>query len=198
MAKKSEKVEKKPKEMLASTTIRTYMDSFFNTELADKTIMRSYDWVAELHLKLKSSKAIKPHHFVNIDIPTYSFNRESVSVGAAQYSHPVLAKEQNIDVKFTLEEDRLGRVSNFIQELQRSVVDNGFHQTPNYTRLGYIDIYLLSNSGIGANQVVTHYRINDVFFLGAELANLTYDNSESMKFTITMGSDYLLYDNVYV
>ena len=197
--------------MAASTKsgIRTYGDFYEN-----KSILVSYSFDVVLNFDdydywgvdssegrldnvfdypLKSLPNIKPYHILSIDIPLNTFNRETISVGPIQYSYPVLAKEQQLDIKMTFEEDAVGTISKFIQELQQTVVRGGYHVAPALSRLGNIHIYVRDQQGI----VVSEYIAKDVFFLGASAISKSYDNAESVKYDITFGTDVIQHDEKY-
>jgi len=158
-----------------------------------KSITNSYNFYVDLifdkmsprHPSLPITHFITPNHITGVDIPTHTFSRSSVSYGVTQYSFPVLNKEQGLDFKITFEEDMHGNVASFIGDLERTVVDLGLHVAPKYSRLGDIHIYVLDTM---KNATVT-YVAKDVFFLGAETLSMTYDSNDSVKYSITFGTD---------
>ena len=133
---------------------------------------------------------IKPYHVLSVDVPFASFSREATAIGTMQYSIPVLAKEQALDIKITMEEDDIGTVAGFIHEMQESIVRNGFHVPPSQSRLG--DIWV--NIDNDQDGTVSGYKAKDVFFLGASSISPSYDSNDSVKYELTFGTDYMEFD----
>lgn len=134
---------------------------------------------------------IEEHHFLSIDFPFNSFSRESVNVGTMQYSIPVLSKEQPLDIRITLEEDDRANVAGLIHTLQNTIVDTkGYHQPILFSRLGDIYVHIKDSQG----QIIGLFKATDVFFLGASGGfKGSYDTSESIKYDLTFGTDYIEY-----
>jgi len=132
---------------------------------------------------------IEPYHILSVDIPFSTFNRESTAIGALQYSYPVLAKEQALDIKITMEEDDQGTIAGFIHEMQDSIVRNGYHVAPAKSRLGdmFINIHNQQNTS------VSRYVARSVFFLGASSINMSYDTNDAVKYDLIFGTDYMEY-----
>lgn len=133
---------------------------------------------------------IAEYHFVSVDFPFNSFQRESVNVGTMQYSYPVLASEQALDIRITLEEDDRANVAGLIHSLQNTIVgDDGYHVPPLLTTLGDIFIFVRDPQG----QVIGTYWAKDVFFLGANGYSGSYDNGDALKYELTFGTNYYEY-----
>ena len=159
-----------------SKTRSAEINSFFNARgVASKSIMNSYNFyvdVTGITTFNDDDVKIYPHHILGVDIPTYTLNRASVHYGVTQYSYPVLGKEQQLDFKLTLEEDAYGTVYKLIERLHRSVVSNGLHLAPKYSRLGNLVVTLMDSQKLPITQITAKH----VFFLGAESLSLTYDS----------------------
>ena len=135
---------------------------------------------------------IQPFHILSVDIPFASFSRgDGLNMGTIQYTYPVLAKEQALDIKITMEEDQSGTIAGFIQEMQESVIRKGYHVAPSKSRLG--DIYI--NVDNQQDGTVSGYIAKDVFFLGASPITPSYDSGDSVKYDITFGTDYMAYND---
>jgi len=129
------------------------------------------------------------HQVVDVDIPTYKFQRESVSYGATQFSYPILSKEQPLDFKMTFQDNVYGNVGRFVNLLQKTVVDGGVHRFIKDMKIGNIYVYIadeLKNS-------VCCWIFRGVFFLGYENLSLAYDSNDPVKYTVTFGCDVMTY-----
>jgi len=145
---------------------------------------------------------VTPYHVIDVDIPTYKFTRESIAVGVIQYSYPILAKEQPLDIGITLEDDVKGTVFRMIRKLENTVVNDGAHRAPKDMRLGDLRVSIVPLFGndskdskylAGVNEFrPCTYIFKNVFFLGSENLNLSYTNAETVKYKITFGADQML------
>lgn len=162
--------------------------SFYN----DKSIAHSYNFYVDFSF-LDHAGYVKPYHVVDVEIPTNKFQRESVNYGVTQYSYPVLAKEQPLDLKITFEEDRRGVIAGMIHEMQNRICTNGLHYSPHSMRLGHIRVTLYDDQKMR----LSRWTYRDVFFLGYDNVSLSYDSNESVKYSVTFGSDVVIYSNMY-
>lgn len=159
----------------------------------DKSIVHSYNFYVDFGY-LDYASFIEPYHVVDVEIPTNKFQRESVNYGVTQYSYPVLSKEQPLDIRIVLEEDRTGRVGKMINRMQRRIVHNGLHRAPITTRLGKISIILYDDQ----KKSIAKWTYRDVYFLGYDNVSLNYDSNDTIKYSVTFGSDVLVYSPMYL
>lgn len=138
----------------------------------------------------KYMSKLKYYHIVSVDIPFNSFVRISTNIGMMQYSFPVLASEQSLDIKITFEEDNNATIAGLIQALQRTVHRNGGAVSPYKSVLGTIIIYMYDRTG----KCIGEYRAYDSFFLGASSINMSYSNNESVKYDMTFGTNYIAFE----
>ena len=157
-----------------------------------KSVINSYNFFVEFvynekHANL-ATDMILPMHIIGVDIPTYSFSRSNINYGATQYSFPVLNKEQALDIKLTLEEDIHGSVGDFIRYLTETITKDGLHVAPADSRIGDMYIYIMDSM----KNPINIYIAKDIFFLGYDSLSLTYDSNESIKYSVTFGTDHLI------
>jgi len=184
--------------MAKGLSVNVVNDFFHN-----KSILTSYNFEVYLDFrkyaqnnpgkKLIYPNMIKPYHILSVDVPSNEFSRETVNVGTIQYSYPILNKEQPLDIKITFEEDNVGTIHYMARELEGTVIQEGLHICPYKSRLGDIIIDISAQDGRIVNRIIG----KDVFFLGAEGLSLGYDSSESIKYDITFGTDYISYQNLF-
>jgi len=162
-------------------------DVWFNF---DKYATNNTEYLSTRGGPLQYLPRIQPYHILSIDVPFPTFNRDSTVIGIMQYSIPILAKEQPLDIKITMEEDNIGTVAGFIHEMQESIVRNGYHVPPAKSRLG--DIWININND--QDGTVSGYKAKDVFFLGASSISPSYERNDSVKYDLTFGTDYMEFD----
>lgn len=188
------------------------INSFINDFFYKKSIIHTYNFYVDLDLSIPiygreggSGKYAgtdiannlwnypAPYQILDVEIPTYKFQREANMFGTTQFSYPVLSKEQPIDLKITFEENAYGNIGRFVNILQYSVLERsgrtrestGVHNIIPNMKIGNIYVYVadeLKNS-------VYCWIFKDVFFLGYDNVPLQYDDNASLKYTVTFGCD---------
>jgi len=151
---------------------------------------RLYESVEHQYIKYYISR-IKEYHIVSVDFPINTFNRSSVNIGTLQYSYPVLASEQALDIKLTFSEDNRGTIVGFIAALANTVMSKGAHVPPGYSILGDIIVSLYDDQG----QIYGKYVAHDVFFLGGTGLNNGYDSNDAIQYDITFGTNFISYED---
>ena len=137
-----------------------------------------------------------PYQVVDVEIPSYKFQKESISLGATQFSYPILSEEQQIELKITFEDSVYGNISRFVHLLQMTVVSgDGFHNKIKDMFIGKIYVYLADEM----KNSVCCWVFYDVYYLGHENLSLSYEENAAVKYTVTFGCDCMefLSDNSF-
>jgi len=166
--------------------------------LFGKSVQRSYSFYATFldnpfnkggnRKEIGPMPVIRPHHFLRVSMPTYSFTKEALIYGQVPVSFPVLnvdnAKELTVSVE--LEEDEFGTVEFFISWCQRSIIDkDGYYVAPLKNRIGHLVIEITDPNGLP----ILYYYYKDLFFLNVTDVSYSYDSNDSIKRNITFGVD---------
>lgn len=135
--------------------------------------------------KIEVPPIIQPFHILDVDIPTYHFQKEVMMYGQVPRSFPVLDfKSFNFSV--TLEEDEQGTVEYFINWNQRNIIDNeGYYNAPNKMKLKAFVVEIQDKTG----KPVIYYTFHDIYYLEADNVHYTYTGNESIKRSVTFGCD---------
>jgi len=133
---------------------------------------------------------IKNWHVNDVSIPSYDFQKESVfGDGPLPKSFPVL-KHDSFDVKITLEEDSYGTIRDFITWCQRRIIDgNGLYWNQSLNRIPKIMIFLVDET----NVEVAAFVFSNCYFVNSEALNLSYGETNQIKYTLTFVSDLVEY-----
>ena len=169
---------------------------FFN----DKSISKNYAFEVFFDIKwdylaygdLVRYFLLDPYYVLDVTIPTYKFNKESINYGSTQYTFPTFASDQSMDLQITIEENRYGSIGKFIKLLENTVFENGVHKKIKEMKFGNIFIFQKDEQ---LNDIFI-WQFKDVYFLGSESVNFTYDGNESLKHTITFGCDVVQCESV--
>lgn len=152
-----------------------------------------YQFYPELADNLsKYLELIKEHYVSSVDFPVNTFQRDTINVGTMQYSIPVLAQEQSLDIKITYVDDNRGTIAGFIGLLGTTIIQNGAHVPPFFTMLGDIHVSMYNEQGV----IYGTYTAHDVFFLGGSGVNISYDSNDAISYDITFGTNYISYEDV--
>lgn len=162
---------------------------------SNKSILHTYNFYVDFSQINKNintwqgEQIIHSFHVSNIDIPVYSFEKKFIKMGIYQYSYPVLAEEQAIDIKLTMEEDVYGRVGRFIDLCQDTIIDSvtGYYKPPNSMKSGIGDLFVYM--GDEKKESVYVWKFPRLYFINAEAQNLAYDDNSAMKYIVTFGCD---------
>lgn len=177
-----------------SFPIQGLLNNDINRFYNSKSVMHTYNFYVDFSQinpninTWKGEQIIHSFHVSNIDIPTYKFDKKSVKLGVYQYSYPVLAEEQAIDIRITMEEDVYGRVGRFIDLCQNTIIrGNGYYNSPNSMKnsIGNLFVYM----GDEKKESVYVWKFPKLYFINAEPQSLGYDDNSAMKYIVTFGCD---------
>jgi hypothetical protein len=166
------------------------INRFYNS----KSILHTYNFYVDLSQINKNintwqgEQIIHSFHITSVDIPQYKFEKKSIRMGVYQYSYPVLAEQQDIDIRLTMEEDVYGRVGRFIDLCQDTIVGrDGYYKSPNSIKhaIGNLFIYM----GDEKKESVYVWKFPNIYFMNAEAQSLSYEDNSAMKYVVTFGCD---------
>jgi len=130
---------------------------------------------------------LQTFHFVDITIPTYSFNKEILMYGQIPRTFPIL-NFKGFEVRMTLEEDEQGTVEYFINWNQRNIINkDGTYNAPDNAKIKALAIEIQDKTGIP----IVYYIFHDLYFLNADPVTYAYQASDSIKRNVTFGVDRL-------
>ena len=128
---------------------------------------------------------IRSYHVLDVNIPTYGFEKIVMMYGQVPRSFPVM-KFEGFDITLTLEEDELGSIEYFINWCQRSIIDRGgYYNNPTSYKIQALVIEVQDKNGLP----IVYYIGHDVYFLEASPVTYSYESNESIKRTMTFGVD---------
>ena len=153
-----------------------------------KTVMPSWNFAVRF---LKQNELIlQDFHVVDVVIPSYKFKAEKVQYGPIPKSFPTLDHENPFVVSITYEDDHKGTILQFIQELQKTIIDiDGYYHPLNETlnAIGDINIELSNYEG----KTVGMWQVKQPYFLGADDVTLSYNSSDTTKYKLNFGADVI-------
>jgi len=177
-----------------SFPVQGLLNNDINRFYTNKSILHTYNYYVDLSQinsninTWQGEQIIHSFHITNIDIPTYKFEKKSIKMGVYQYSYPILAEQQDIDIRLTMEEDVYGRVGRFIDLCQNTIIGgDGYYKSPNSMKkaIGNLFIYM----GDEKKESVYVWKFPNIYFMNAEPQSLAYDDNSSMKYIVTFGCD---------
>jgi len=184
---------------MSSTTPETLQlnvndKNLFNKFYKEKSIVETYNFgvlfvdgnATANGTPIKLADIIKPWHIIDIDIPATKLQRESTNYGVFQFSYPTVSREQAYDIKITLEEDLSGSITELIGMLYETVANRGLHRPIHSMRaLGKIIVVLYDTM----KHPIIAWEYTECFFLGAENMSFNYEDTGTLRYVITFGSD---------
>lgn len=182
----------KPLMSLPSEEVNRNLKRYFtaNSRFSNKSIQKNFKFLVELSEPF--GKYIRPFHILKIDLPTsYGFQMEKMQIGPYVYTWPTM-KHDGFDFTITFEEDDKGTIAKMIHVFQSMIVsDNddadGTYKTQMENRIGYVTINIYDDAG---NEVQTII-FRSVYFLNATGLNLDYESNDSVKYVVTLHSDFM-------
>lgn len=128
---------------------------------------------------------IRAYHVLDVNLPTYMFEKVIMYYGQVPRSFPVL-KFEGFNVDITFEEDELGTIDYFINWCQRCIIDkDGYYRNPGNRKIKALVVEVQDKNGIP----VMYYVFHDLYFLNADAVSYSYERNESVKRKITFGVD---------
>lgn len=175
---------------IRSTDFPNVFKTYFGGE--DKTVLGTWNFVVSFTDK-NVFDGVKPYHILDINIPMYKFNRNSVVYGSVPKSYATFdASGDGREFSVTFEEDNTGYVTSLVYAMQKNIM----RQTGVYN---YIKNQYLGNCVLdvydSANTHVMRWIMNDIYFVGADDVSLQYASGDSMKVKITFGCDIISFEN---
>jgi len=123
---------------------------------------------------------------VNVTLPNWAFEKETISQGIFKQSFPVL-KHEGFEFSILFEDDAYGTMSRFVRWCQTRIVDgNGLYYPKQFSNIGTIIIESYNEK----NDVIYRYHFPDSYFLRSTPLTFDYSQPAGQKFSITFGSDH--------
>lgn len=178
-----------------SFPVQGLLNNDINRFYNNKSIMHTYNFYVDFSQinpninTWKGEQIIHSYHVSNIDIPTYKFEKQTTKSGIYQYSYPVLAAEQAIDIRITMEEDVYGRVGRFVDLCMDTIIDSGtgYYKSPNSMKnsIGSLYVYM----GDEKKESVYVWKFPNLYFMNVDQQSLDYNDNSAMKYIVTFGCD---------
>lgn len=128
---------------------------------------------------------VRSYHVVEVGIPTYQFEKESVKYGVVPRTFPVLSLDRGLDLEITYEEDELGTVAYLINWLQKQIIDEkGLYKGPLKNRM-MVMVEVQDKNGIP----VAVYIFHDCYYHLSGEPRYSYAFNDSIKYNISYGFD---------
>ena len=176
-----------PTAALSKTILPNYR--FFVTidPFVDAAKMISSQAKRDIFFRCGPMPIIKHWHLVNVTIPQYDFQKETMYYGPMPRSFPILNFD-GFELRMEMEEDTLGTISHFIAYLQKRIVDvDGLYSPPNAVKLDRIIVQIEDQNSVP----VMIYTFHNCFFLQASDVTYDYGDNQSVKYQIVFGADFM-------
>lgn len=139
-------------------------------------------------------REIHPFMISDVTVPHAKWQKRSTSYGAVPYSYAVLQDEQDNEMKITMEENSFGTVARFIAQLESRTMNygnnNGYYISPSQMRLPNIVVYIMNTQHF----TISKYTMVSPYFVGGEELSLSYENNDTIKYSLRFHSDVIRYE----
>jgi len=143
---------------------------------------------AQLYARIGPMPLIRAFHLVSIAIPQYTFTKDTQYYGPVPRSFPEL-KYDGFEVRMVFEEDDKGTCGNFINWMQRAVMDptTGTYTAPDAVKIPFIGVVTENDFGmpIGA------YTLHDCFYLSSSGSEFDYGTNSAVRYEVTFNCDII-------
>jgi len=141
--------------------------------------------LADIQLRAGNMPVIEQYDVVNVTVPNWSFEKETVPQGVFKQTFPVL-RHEGFELAILFEDDAYGTMSRFVRWCQARIMDeNGLYYPKSISRIGTIVLEAYNDQ----NEVIYYYSFTDCYFLRATPLTFDYSQPAGQKFSITFGSD---------
>jgi hypothetical protein len=125
-------------------------------------------------------------HVLSVKLPSYDFKKEAQKYGPLPRSFAVLDYD-GLELSINFEEDENGTIGNFINILQRRIIDrDGLYSAPAKMKLDKIIVQIEDHHG----KPTAIYTFSNCFYLKSNEVNYAYDGNESVKYDVIFNADY--------
>ena len=170
--------------------IGNYANGFKLGPTNGKSILRPWNFAVEFQ-NSHTFDRIRPHHILDVTIPTYKYKREKAMYGTIPKSFALFDRDQNLSFDITLEDDEIGSVTHLMYHIQQQHIlkSNGVYLALNNQNLGNVWITLYDKDMAPLCQ----WTMTNVYFLGADDTSLSYSATDSLKVKFSFGCDIIKY-----
>lgn len=192
---------------MASNELQGQLQGFLRGQ-TQKTIQRSYQFLVKFNTgPVRAGKAIKNQEISNsgflsqfdndgsalpewyvksVVLPQHSFKKELQPLGIFPRTFPVYESD-GMELRIEIEEDENHNVANFIQYLQKRILnEDGIYSAPIDAMLRSIEVLIINNNSKNA---AAKYIFPRAYFLNATEAAYSYNSNEPISYVITFGCD---------
>lgn len=139
----------------------------------------------ESGLGWKDMPPIKAYEVINVSIPGYGYEKETVPNGLIVRSFPVLSFK-GFELSIMFEENDSGTIAQFANYCQRRIISPaGYYYHPDATSLGTFMIEVLDMNNVAK---VT-YIFRDVYYMQTTPIVFDYNNATALPISMTFGAD---------
>lgn len=153
-----------------------------------KTVQRSYNFMVMFDESdgLPDRNDMAAFHATAIEIPDYSFKKESYRIGPYVKSFPVLDHE-GFNITMKMEEDDTGKVKELIQRLIRKNISvDGYYKSYASTVIKHIVADVFANNGDNVYKV----KFKNCFFLKATTPSYSFNSNEKIEYDLEFACDH--------
>lgn len=178
------------------------LQGYFSSLKSLKTVQKSFRFYVtfwddlfsidkrKLAKEIGTMPSISFWHINSIVLPQYPFGKDVVKYGPMAKSFPVMNDFNGLDITITFEEDEMGTIANFIHWCQNKIIDRkngGVYRSQNENRINHLIVETEDDAGVP----IQFWWFKNLYFQNAAPLNLDYASTESVKYEITFGADFM-------
>lgn len=153
-----------------------------------KTIQKSYNFCVmfDESVGLPEGTSLASFHATSVEIPDYSFEKESVKIGPFIKTFPVL-KHEGFSFNIKFEEDDSGRIKSLINSLiRKNISSGGYYNSYLETVINRIVVDVFGGDGTNVYKVTFH----NCYYLKASTPTYTFNSNEKIEYDIEFNCDH--------
>jgi hypothetical protein len=141
-----------------------------------------------LYKRVGKMPIIRAWQCESVTVPNYSFERVCQHYGPVPRSFPQLSYD-GFDVRIKMVEDSNCTVANFINWMQRSIIDKetGNYAPPSAITIPLIAVLCEDDMGIPSGL----FNLHNAYYLTASAAEFDYSANEKVTYDVTFGVDII-------